>query len=345
MAANSKQPKRESRAQRRQEEQARVQAKRERLQKERRTQTIIGIVVTVVLIALIAIAGIAVYRNTHPSAARQQEAANEQSAAQATLKDSKVKPAKASELGGLLMSKNGYNKPVEGVPTVGIYMDFMCPGCGNLNRNLDQDLVKMMDAGQINIDLHIMSFMDRYSWINGDSNNVDDYSSRTANAAIYVAEHDDDPNHLLNFITNLYAKDFQPEEGCGYKQVTDDQIKVRMDGTGISKDVQGKAMQRGYDKWLDAVNTYTPTRSELFNRSGQLKGSMSTPTMTINGYYWDMNSSEVTSHKTLAEAFLEAIGLAQNKVGDAEVRPSIGATGKPLIGYADDNAGAATNSQ
>ena len=58
-----------------------------------------------------------------------------------------------------------------------------------------------------------------------------------------------------------------------------------------------------------------------------------------------MNSSEVTSHKTLAEAFLEAIGLAQNKVGDAEVRPSIGATGKPLIGYADDNAGAATNSQ
>ena len=46
MAANSKQPKRESRAQRRQEEQARVQAKRERLQKERRTQTIIGIVVT-----------------------------------------------------------------------------------------------------------------------------------------------------------------------------------------------------------------------------------------------------------------------------------------------------------
>ena len=250
-----------------------------------------------------------------------------------------MKPAKASELGGLLMSKNGYNKPVEGVPTVGIYMDFMCPGCGNLNRNLDQDLVKMMDAGQINIDLHIMSFMDRYSWINGDSNNVDDYSSRTANAAIYVAEHDDDPNHLLNFITNLYAKDFQPEEGSGYKQVTDDQIKVRMDGTGISKDVQGKAMQRGYDKWLDAVNTYTPTRSELFNRSGQLKGSMSTPTMTINGYYWDMNSSEVTSHKTLAEAFLEAIGLAQNKVGDAEVRPSIGATGKPLIGYADDNAG------
>ena len=123
MAANSKQPKRESRAQRRQEEQARVQAKRERLQKERRTQTIIGIVVTVVLIALIAIAGIAVYRNTHPSAARQQEAANEQSAAQATLKDSKVKPAKASELGGLLMSKNGYNKPVEGVPTARAIFD------------------------------------------------------------------------------------------------------------------------------------------------------------------------------------------------------------------------------
>lgn len=213
-------------------------------------------------------------------------------------------------------------------------MDFMCPGCGNLNRNLDQDLVKMMDAGQINIDLHIMSFMDRYSWINGDSNNVDDYSSRTANAAIYVAEHDDDPNHLLNFITNLYAKDFQPEEGSGYKQVTDDQIKVRMDGTGISKDVQGKAMQRGYDKWLDAVNTYTPTRSGAVQPLRTAQGFDEHPDDDDQRLLLGYEQQRGHKPQDARRGVPRGNRLAQNKVGDAEVRPSIGATGKPLIGYA-----------
>lgn len=341
----SKSPKSESRAQRKAEEARRLAEQQERLRKERKTQTTIGIIVIVVLVALIAIAGVAVWRSTHPSTSSQQQTTESTNAAKATLADESVKPSKADNLGGILVSKNGYNKPVDDVPTVSIYMDFMCPGCGNLNRTLDQDLVKMMDAGQINIDLHFMSFMDRYSWLDGDSTKTDAYSSRAANAVIYVAEHDDNPTHLLNFVTNLYKEDFQPEEGSGYKHVSDDQIKAQMKGTGISEDVQSKAMQRDYDKWLDAVNTYTPTRQELWNRSGQLKGSMSTPTVTINGYFWDMNSSEVTSKKNVAEAFLDAIGLEQSKVGNSEIRPSIGATGKPLIGYSDDTTDSSSQSK
>ena len=117
----------------------------------------------------------------------------------------------------MLISKDGYGKSVEGAPTVAIYMDFLCPGCGNLHRQLDEDLQKMVDAGQINLDLHFMAFMDKWS--------TDDYSSRAANAAIYLAEHDSDPSHLITFLEKMYAEDFQPEESSNYKSVSADQVK------------------------------------------------------------------------------------------------------------------------
>ena len=44
-----------------------------------------------------------------------------------------------------------------------------------------------------------------------------------------------------------------------------------------------KAFGRDYQDWLDAIDTYTPKRSELWNTSGTYKDSMTTPTVTING--------------------------------------------------------------
>ena len=111
--------------------------------------------------------------------------------------------------------------PVDGAPTVAIYMGFPVPGCGNLHRQLDADLQKMVDAGQINLDLHFMAFMD--------NNKVHRrLSAFAANAAIYLAEHDSDPSHLITFLGKMYAEDFQPEESSNYKSVSDDQIKEQM---------------------------------------------------------------------------------------------------------------------
>lgn len=130
-------------------------------------------------------------------------------------------------------------------------MDFLCPGCGNLHRQLDADLQKMVDAGQINLDLHFMAFMDRWS--------TDEYSSRAANAAIYLAEHDSDPNHLISFLEKVYAEDFQPEEGSAYKSVSDAKIKEQMIAAGVSKDVA--------DKRLAAIIRNGLMRSTLTRRS------------------------------------------------------------------------------
>ena len=55
---------------------------------------------------------------------------------------------------------------------------------------------------------------------------------------------------------------------------------------------------------LDAIDTYTPKRSELWNTSGTYKDSMTTPTVTINGKFWDMNQLS-TAQETIEEGLLE----------------------------------------
>ena len=220
MAQNSKDAqKRTSRAERRAAEAAAMKARAEQMEKERKQQTIIGGIVVAVLVILVAIGAFTVYHNMHKKAETKASTETVQEAYTA-LQKVKNTPKLVDKKGGLLISKNGYGKAAEGAPTVELYMDFLCPGCGNLHRQLDADLQKMVDAGQINLDLHFMAFMDRWS--------TDEYSSRAANAAIYLAEHDSDPNHLISFLEKVYAEDFQPEEGSAYKSVSDAKIKEQM---------------------------------------------------------------------------------------------------------------------
>ncbi|MDE5641336.1 MAG: thioredoxin domain-containing protein [Bifidobacterium castoris] len=312
-----------SKRDRREAEAAARQAQAAQAAKERRQQTIIGAIVAAVLVVLIVIAGVAVWRSTHPAADNASTTTTEEAEdAKTKLATSPSKPSVADDQGGILISADGYDKPIADVPTIGIYMDFMCPGCGSLNQNLDKDLVKMADAGQINLDLHFMSFMDRFS--------SDEYSTRTANMALYIADHDPDPDHLLKFMSNLYAADFQPDES-NYVPISDEKIAERAVDAGVDKDVADKAITRQYDDYLDAVNTYTPTREELWSTSGSMKGSMSTPTVTINGKYWDIHDTKVTSKASLTEALCDAIGLKPEDIGVKGDLPSIGAKGDALI--------------
>lgn len=122
-----------------------------------------------VLVILVAIGAFTVYHNMHKNTETQ---ASTQTVEEAYDKLQQVDntPKLVDKKGGLLISKDGYGKSVEGAPTVAIYMDF-CARCGNLHRQLDEDLQKMVDAGQINLDLHFMAFMDKWS--------TDDYLPRS----------------------------------------------------------------------------------------------------------------------------------------------------------------------
>ncbi|WP_291526911.1 DsbA family protein [Bifidobacterium sp. UBA744] len=307
MAANKTQ-RQQTRAQRKAAEAAAAKARAERLAKERKQQTILGALVVAVIVAIVAAVAITVWWRNRPV---------DTTALKNDVEQAQVKPANTTDDYGFVMSKNGINQPVEGVPTVEFYMDFLCPGCGNMERSTSSYTAAMVKAGQINLEVHPLSFMDRYS--------TDNYSTRAANAVINVAEQD--PDHLLAFISNLFAQDYQPQEGSAYVATSDEQIQQQAIKAGVSAELAATISDGKYDEWLNAETQATINRKELANVSGSLKGQISTPIVTINGTYW--NWSAVGSDVSLGQGLLKAIGLDESAVGTTTL-PTIGADGKAL---------------
>nr|AMJ36175.1 putative protein [uncultured bacterium] len=150
------------------------------------------------------------------------------------LKKVSTQPANADDKAGFVISNKGYGQKAEGAPTISIYMEPLCPGCASVNRQLDQTLVKLMNAGQLNIDLHFLNFQDNKS--------SDNYSNRAFNGAIYIAEHDDDPHHLMSYLSNIYAEDFQPGELSNYEPVSNAKLEKQAVKAGVSEDVAAAAL-------------------------------------------------------------------------------------------------------
>ncbi|KAA8818918.1 disulfide bond formation protein DsbA [Bifidobacterium rousetti] len=317
MANNDRTDKRKTRAARRAAEEAEARARAEQAAKERRQQTIIGAIVVVVVVALVAVAGFALWRSHATNAATANMTVDE---AYSKVEAVKTKPSTADAKGGVLVSKDGVGEKIADAPTVAVYMDFMCSGCGNFERTAGETLTKLVEAGQINLELHPMSFGDQWS--------SDKYSTRAANMLLSITEQDKDASHILGFIQNMYAEDFQPAENSG-KKTSDDQMKEQAVKAGVSQKVADASVTDKYTDWLDAINVYLPKRTDLQNVSGQLKGQMTTPTVTINGNFWDMNQL-TTADLTIDAGLVTALGLEDSQVGQEGQLPSIGADGKPV---------------
>lgn len=319
--ANTAKPKnnakRNNRSNRREAQAALERERQEKAAKERRQQTIIGIVVVAVVLALVAVIGIAVYRSVQKDA----EANMSVDEAYSKLQEVKAKPSAVNERGGFLLSKDGVNKKVDGVPTLALYMDPMCPGCQNFDQQTAPTLKALVDAGQANLEIYPLSFLD--------STSSDQYSSRASSSILSIASQHDDQDQILDYISNLYASDFKPEEGTAYKSVSDDQLKAQAVKAGIPQSVADKAFGLQYKDWLDAMNNYTPKRPELFNTSGTYKGSMTTPTFTVNGTAVDLQQSDSLG-LSLKETVLTSIGLNDSQLGKSGQLPSVGDSGKPV---------------
>ncbi|WEV67509.1 thioredoxin domain-containing protein [Bifidobacterium sp. ESL0769] len=309
---NKKAQKRQTRARRQAEEAARQKALEEAAAKERKQQTLIGALVVAIILVLVAIIAIVSLRSIIKKNEANKVTAD---ASYTSLQSVKTKPKHIDKKGGILISKYGYDKKVDNAPTVEIFMDPLCPGCGSMHRQIDSDLDKMVNSGQINLVYHVMNFLD--------ADSTDQYSTRAAGAILYVASHDSNPQHLLDFVSNLYKKDYQPDEGANYKPTSNAQIQAQAVAAGVSKDVMSKAFNGTYNKWLEASYNYTVRRKDILNNSGQL----STPAVTINGKLMDMTQvSELGI--TQQQALLKSLGLKEAQVGQKGVMPAIG-TGAP----------------
>ncbi len=85
---------------------------------------------------------------------------------------------------------------------VSFYEDFLCPACGNFERNFGATVSQLIDIGAIAADYYMLGFLS--------SSENDDYSSRAAAAGYCVA--DESVDAFRRFHTKLFNKGIQPDE-------------------------------------------------------------------------------------------------------------------------------------
>jgi protein-disulfide isomerase len=143
--------------------------------------------------------------------------------------------------------------------TVEIYLDYMCPACGQFERVNSSELDRLIQAGTAKVELRPISFLDRTS-------QGTRYSSRAANAMATVA--DRAPDRVWAFNNALY--DSQPQEGS--RGLTDQQIAELATQAGVGREVVDAFDERIFEPWVARVT-----------RAAFDAGVQGTPTVKING--------------------------------------------------------------
>jgi protein-disulfide isomerase len=170
-----------------------------------------------------------------------------------------VTPANLTAQGGIPVGKA--DAPV----TVEIYLDYMCPVCGQFERINAGDLEKLVNDGKIKLNLYPIQVNDKVS-------NGTKYPTRAANAAYTVA--DKAPDKVWAFNQALFAK--QPEENTG--GLSDDEIAQLALGAGVPQAVVDTFKNKTFEPWVDKA-----TQDSIG------AGVQGTPTVKVNGKVVDNN--------------------------------------------------------
>ena len=198
----------------------------------------IGISAAVVVV-LVALAGLVVFLNNQASAPGPAPSAN----------DTFDSDAGAISFG-------------DGEDTVAVFVDFQCPACKNFEQQFGPALEQAAEAGTITLQYHPIAILDRFS-------QGTEYSSRSAGAAVCVAE--SNPDLYLDYANTLFEN--QPTENS----------------SGLPTEQLAEfATQVGAD---DAVSCIT---DETYKKFGAAQADahevQGTPTVEINGERLDLQN-------------------------------------------------------
>jgi protein-disulfide isomerase len=167
--------------------------------------------------------------------------------------DGLVAPASASDSGAIVIGKP------EAKVTVTVFLDFMCPYCGQFERANGSALAAAVDNGTAKLEVHPMAFLD-------DLSSGTRYSTRAANAFAAVAN--DDAATALAFSQLLFAQ--QPaENSAGLTDATIADLAAR---AGAPADVVAGFSTQAYQPWVAKIT------KQAFD-----SGITGTPTVKING--------------------------------------------------------------
>jgi len=168
----------------------------------------------------------------------------------------------------------------EGENVVDEYVDFMCPYCGQFYENSSADLADAVKAGDITLNLHPISILDRLS-------QGTNYSTRAANAVYCVA--DDNADAVYPFYDALFQN--QPAENSA--GLDDDKLLSLAKQAGASGDVESCIADGDYTDFVAARTQEIPENPST--------GQVSTPTVTRNGEYVTLTLDAETDRAALLD--------------------------------------------
>lgn len=113
-----------------------------------------------------------------------------------------LKPVTASASGSASASPSGAATDGAGTVRITLYVDYLCPGCGQFEQANGDYIEDLVDSGAATVDIHPVAILSNRS-------QGTKYSLRAANAAACVAEHS--PNQFYAVNQALFAE--QPDEG------------------------------------------------------------------------------------------------------------------------------------
>ena len=148
----------------------------------------------------------------------------------------------------------------DGAPvTVEIYLDYMCPACGQFEQANTAELDRLVQSGTARLALRPIAFLDEQS-------EGTRYSTRAANAMATVV--DGAPEQVRPFHEALFRE--QPEEGT--RGLSDNRIAELAKEAGVPQEVVDRFTALTFEPWV-AKSTETAFNS----------GVSGTPTIKING--------------------------------------------------------------
>jgi len=153
------------------------------------------------------------------------------------------------------------------VVVVSVYVDYMCPYCGQFEQVNGPTLDQLRGDGTIVVEYHPVSILD-------DASLGTAYSTRAAAAAALVA--DQAPEAFVAFNTALFAT--QPAENTA--GLTDAEIAALARGAGVPEAVASTIESGAY---LAGPGSFVNWVGAATDRAAQDLGRLATPTVLIDG--------------------------------------------------------------
>jgi protein-disulfide isomerase len=206
--------------------------------------------------------------------------------------NAKKVPANTTDFGGIILGKGLLPTTTEEAKKgnqIVIYQDYQCPICKYFEEPNATQIKSWVEKGEATIEFHPISFLDGQS--------LNEYSSRSTNAALCVAN--SQPGKFFDVNTALYSN--QPEENTAGPNDTKLKETLSAAGVELTSEITSCIDQKRYSKYIENT-TAEAFRNPAVTGTEVLGG---TPYILVNGnlYDWEGKLENLANPARFAQFF------------------------------------------